>query len=129
MNLKKNIYISIGSASLGLGIIGIFIPILPTVPFFLLTLGCFAKSSERLHRWFMGTEMYKKHLESFVERKGMTMQTKIGILASVTILMGIGFVMMNKTVYGRIILGIVWALHVAYFLFGVKTISCEEATK
>ena len=53
--MKKIIYIFIGCISLGLGIIGVILPILPTVPFVLLAAFCFAKSSERLDGWFKNT--------------------------------------------------------------------------
>ena len=75
-------------------VIGIVLPILPTVPFFLLTVFFFANSSQKLHDWFISTNMYKKHLDSFVKKKGMTVRTKATILTSVTLLMGIGFFVM-----------------------------------
>ena len=69
--------------------------------------------------------MYKKHLDSFVKKKGMPVRTKATILASVTLLMSIGFfVMARKDIWVPcIILAIVWVCHVIYFVFGVKTIS------
>ena len=91
MKLKRLIFLILGFVCLGLGCIGIVLPILPTVPFFLVTVFCFAKSSQQLHDWFVGTKMYKKHLESFVEEKGMTVQTKVGIIIPVTLLMSFGF--------------------------------------
>ncbi|MDE6124476.1 MAG: YbaN family protein [Eubacterium sp.] len=124
MKIKKIIFIVLGCVCLALGCIGIVLPILPTVPFFLVTVFCFANSSEKLHKWFTGTKMYKKHLESFVKKKGMTLQTKLTIISSVTLLMGFGFFMMfRKAIYiPCIILGVVWLCHIIYFIFGVKTI-------
>jgi hypothetical protein len=103
--------------------VGAVLPLLPTVPFLLLTAYCFARSSQRLNDWFRGTKLYKEHLESYVQKKGMTMRTKLTILGSVSLLMGIGFLMMSRVPVGRIVLAVVWAVHVIYFLFGVKTIS------
>lgn len=125
MKIKKILFIVLGCICLALGCIGIALPILPTVPFFLVTVFCFANSSEKLHNWFINTKMYKKHLESFVKKKGMTVQTKATIIASVTLLMGFGFFMMfRKAIYiPCIILGVVWICHIIYFVFGVKTIS------
>jgi hypothetical protein len=120
--MKRIFFLIIGCLSLGLGCVGIALPILPTCPFFLLTVFCFANSSQKLHDWFISTNMYKKHLESFVQKRGMTVQTKATILTSVTLLMGIGFAMMSRVPVGRIILAIVWICHVIYFVFGVKTI-------
>lgn len=127
MKLKRLIFVILGCICLGLGVIGIVLPILPTVPFFLATVFFFANSSQRLHDWFVGTKMYKENLESFVEKKGMTIKTKATIIASVTLLMGLGFMMMSRVPVGRIILAIVWVCHIVYFVFGVKTIGAETA--
>jgi len=123
MSAKRVIYLILGCISLVLGCVGAVLPLLPTVPFLLLTAYCFARSSQRLNNWFRGTKLYKEHLESYVQKKGMTMRTKMTILGSVSLLMGIGFVMMSRVPVGRIVLAIVWGVHVIYFLFGVKTIS------
>lgn len=124
MKVKRLFFLVLGCVCLGLGCIGVVLPILPTVPFFLVTVFCFAKSSQRLHSWFVGTQLYQKHLDSFVKKKGMTVQTKVGIMVPVTLLMGIGIFMMLRggIVIPSIILAIVWVCHVIYFVFGVKTI-------
>ena len=127
--MKRLFYLILGFVCLGLGCIGIVLPILPTVPFFLVTAFCFTRSSKRLHTWFVGTKMYKNHLESFVKKEGMTLRTKLTIISSVTILMGFGFVMMMlKSIYiPCIILAVVWICHIIYFVFGVKTIKVKTA--
>lgn len=124
VKLKRLLYLILGCICLSLGCVGIVLPILPTVPFFLVTVFCFAKSSQKLHDWFVSTKMYKKHLESFVKKKGMTFRTKATVMTSVTLLMGFGFtIMMLKTIYiPCIILAVVWICHIIYFVFGVKTI-------
>ncbi len=125
--MKKIIYIIIGSIALALGTVGTVLPILPTVPFFMLAAFCFAKSSEKLHNWFTGTKLYQDNLADFVAGKGMTVKTKVRIMVTVTILMSIGFIMMHKVVVGRIVLGCVWVFHVLYFVFGIKTLKVEKA--
>lgn len=125
MNIKKAFFIVLGCLSLGLGAVGAVLPILPTVPFLMLAAFCFAKSSEKLHNWFISTKLYKKNLESFVQGKGMAMKTKIRIMVMVTILMSIGFIMRHAVPVGRIILGFVWIFHVLYFIFGIKTLKIE----
>ena len=127
MSLKKLFWIILGCIGVGLGSIGVFLPILPSVPFLLLATFSFARSSERLHKWFINTELYKKNLESYVQGKGMSIETKIRIMLIVTLLMGVGFSMMLlKEIYiPCIILLCVWIFHVVYFVFGVKTLHNE----
>lgn len=118
--MRKILYIIIGCISLGLGIIGVIVPILPTVPFVLLAAFCFARSSERLDGRFKNTKLYEENNI----KSGMTKQAKLRIMCSVTLLMGIGFIMMGLKgiVVGNIVLLIVWIFHMVYFTFGVKTV-------
>ena len=118
--MKKILYIFIGCISLGLGIIGVILPILPTFPFVLLAAFCFAKSSERLDGWFKNTKLYRENNI----KNGMTKQAKIRIMCSVSLLMSIGFIMMGLRgiVVGNVVLLIVWIFHMAYFIFGAKTV-------
>ncbi len=129
MNLKKTLYVTVGCIGLALGAVGAVIPLLPTVPFLLLAAFCFARSSERLHTWFIGTKLYQENLESYVAGKGMTRQTKIRIMVTVTLLMGFGFIMMHEVPVGRIVLAVVWVVHLLYFIFGVKTIPAPAENK
>lgn len=122
MKLKRYAYAAVGCVSLALGAIGVVLPILPTVPFLLLTAFCFARSSEKLERWFKSTKLYKNNLETYVKGQGMTKGTKIKIMTTVTLLMAFGFVMMDSVPIGRIVLSLVWVCHVVYFAFKVKTI-------
>lgn len=122
MNLKKTIYICLGCLGVGLGALGAVLPLLPAFPFLMLAAFCFVKSSQRLHNWFVGTRLYKNNLQSFVKGQGMTVKTKIKIILIVTLTLGVGFLMMQNVPAGRIILSLVWAGHVLYFVFGIKTL-------
>lgn len=123
MAIKRLVFLILGMICLTLGTVGVFLPILPTVPFYLATVFCFSQSSKKLHDWFLGTNLYKKHLQSFVEKKGMLLKTKLTIITTVTLLMGFGFFMMaRKGIWiPCIILTVVWLFHMIYFIFFVKT--------
>lgn len=124
MGIKKLVWLVIGCVGLGLGAVGAVVPLLPAFPFLMLAAFGFAKSSEKLHKWFVGTKLYKDNLESFVQGKGMTRAAKRRVMTTVTLLMGFGFVMMLvKGIYVPCaILACVWVFHMVYFLFGVKTL-------
>ena len=104
MTREKILYIVLGCIGVGLGAIGAVLPLIPSVPFLLLSAFCFAKSSDKLNNWFTNTKLYKNNLETYVKGKGMTWKTKLKIIVSVTVLMSIGFVMMSSVPVGRIIL-------------------------
>ena len=125
MKIKKMLYVVLGCVGVGLGAIGAVVPLIPAFPFLLMAAFCFAKSSEKLHNWFINTQLYKKNLESYVQGRGMTWSTKIRIMVTVTLLMSIGFIMMSRVPVGRIVLACVWAFHIIYFIFGVKTLKPE----
>lgn len=122
MKIKKIIWLILGFLGLGLGAVGAVAPMLPAFPFLMLALFSFGKSSEKLHKWFIGTKLYKNNLESFVMGQGMTWHTKIKIMITVTLLMGFGFFMMfRKDLYlPCTILGGIWLFHILYFIFGIK---------
>lgn len=123
MGIKKVLYLILGFIGLILGVIGAIVPLLPAFPFLLLAAFGFAKSSERLHNWFINTKLYKNNLESYVKKKGMSKKTKIRIMIMVTILMSIGFIMMHRIWIGQLILFFVWLFHIYYFVFRIKTLN------
>ena len=121
MKIKKLLFVLAGFICIGLGTIGIFMPLLPTTPLYLLAALCFAKGSARFHNWFTGTRLYKKHLESFVETRSMTLKTKLSILIPVTLLLLVTGFFMDVLVM-RIIIGVLLAAKYLYFIFAIKTV-------
>lgn len=129
MRLKRLFWIALGCMGVGLGAVGAVLPMIPAFPFLLLAAFSFARSSERLHSWFINTRLYKNNLESYVKGRGMTCETKLRVILTVTALMSIGFTMMYlKGLYiPCAVLGGVWIFHIIYFIFGVKTCRPEAS--
>lgn len=124
MSLRKAIYIILGCIGLILGAVGVIVPMLPAFPFLLLAAFSFARGSERLHSWFISTRLYKNNLETYVRGQGMTRRTKHRIIASVTmlILISMSILAICELYWVWSILIAVWAFHILYFVFGVKTL-------
>ena len=127
--MKKILYIILGCFGVGMGAVGAIVPMLPAFPFLMLAAFSFARSSEKLHNWFIGTKLYRDNLADFVAGRGMTKSAKVRIMITVTLLMSVGFVMMGMSgiVTGCIVLGCVWVFHIVYFIFGIKTNPTTEA--
>lgn len=123
---SRYLWIGLGLIALALGTLGIVLPILPTVPFYMATVFCFAKGSPRLHRWFIGTNLYKKHLQQFSETRAMPLRSKLTIMATVTVMLGAALYFMRHLTYAPYLIGFVWLAHIYCFLFVIKTYKKDE---
>lgn len=77
---KKIILVSVGSITLVLGTLGLFIPLLPTTPFWLVTAWCYIRSSDRLYKRVMANKCFGSYIKDYVEDKAIPMQAKITTL-------------------------------------------------
>ena len=73
----KLLYNVAGSVAVVLGILGIFLPLLPTTPFLLLASWCFARGSDRLHRWLLSHRVFGEYLRNFEAGRGIPLKAKI----------------------------------------------------
>lgn len=74
-----------GTFSLGLGAIGVFLPILPTTPFLLISAACYMRSSERMHKWILNNRWFGEYIRNYQEGKGIPLKTKV---LAITVLWG-----------------------------------------
>jgi uncharacterized membrane protein YbaN (DUF454 family) len=74
--VRASLFIA-GTFLLALGAIGIFLPILPTTPFLLLSAACYLRSSERMHKWLLNNRWFGKYIRNYQEGKGIPLKTKI----------------------------------------------------
>lgn len=75
--IKQRFFIIAGTFFLALGVIGVVIPVLPTTPFLLLTAGCYARGSGRLHKWLLGNRFFGKYLLNYLKHKSVPVRVKI----------------------------------------------------
>ena len=121
--LKKLIYLLVGLIAFILGAIGLFLPLLPTTPLFLLTSFCLLKSNDKLNEKFMQTKMYEKYVKSFVEKGGMTLKAKLCLTIPVSLLLLFMFITIDSPVMKTIVV-IMWLAKVIVFT-KMKTIKVE----
>lgn len=112
----KLLWLMIGIVSMVLGAIGVVLPVLPTTPFLLLASFCFAKGSDRFHKWFIGTKLYKKHLESFFTSRSMTLKTKLCILLPASAMLAM------SNIYGRVFIVFLIIFKYIYFFTRIETV-------
>jgi len=77
VNLSRGILIVAGTLFVGLGILGIFLPLLPTTPFLLLAAACYARSSERFYNWLLKNRWFGRYIKNYLEGKGVPLRVKV----------------------------------------------------
>lgn len=75
--LIRGILIILGTLFLGLGILGIILPILPTTPFLLLSAACYSRGSDRFYKWLLRNRFFGKYIKNYREGKGILLNIKI----------------------------------------------------
>ena len=123
--IVKLLYIIIGFIALGLGVLGLILPVLPTTPLLLLASYCFVKGSERFEIWFKGTTLYKRHLETFVKERSMTLKQKLTILLFADVMIAIPFFILDSLMV-RVMLVLIVIYKYYYFFNKIKTV--DQAT-
>jgi uncharacterized membrane protein YbaN (DUF454 family) len=118
--LIKCIYITVGLVFLGIGLVGIVLPVLPTTPFLLITTYYFAKGSSRFHQWFCKTHIYQKYIANYIKERAMTLKTKLSILIFSSTMMMIAFATIH-VLPARCFLIVAMLFHWWYFFFRIKT--------
>lgn len=94
--MHKPLLIALGLVSVGLAVIGIFLPVLPTTPLLLLALACFAKSSEKLHNWLMEQKTFGPLIRQWHDTRSMTRKAKICAIVTIVIAGGISLLSVDR---------------------------------
>jgi uncharacterized membrane protein YbaN (DUF454 family) len=86
--LKSRLFIAAGSISLGVGIVGIVVPLLPTTPFLLLAAYCYSRGSKRLHNKLLSNRFIGSYLRNYLEGRAMSLKAKIWSISILWIVIG-----------------------------------------
>ena len=101
---KRRLLIVAGTLCTGLGIIGIFIPILPTTPFLLLAAACYMRSSERSYQWLINNRIFGAYIRNYMEGKGMPVRIKIFTILLLWLAIGLSITFGVQNIVIRIVL-------------------------
>jgi uncharacterized protein len=114
--MRKYLLIAAGSISLGLGVIGIFVPLLPTTPFLLLAAACYARGSRRLHDWLMSRPRLGEYIRRYREGLGIPLSTKIFTVGLLWATIGFSALVVVESTAVRVLLFLIAAGVTAHLL-------------
>ena len=110
-----------GTVFVSLGIVGIFIPILPTTPFLLLAAACYAKSSQRFYHWLLSNRWFGAYIDNYRQKRGMPLKIKIVTVALLWLTIGVSVAFAVQSLTVRIILVLI-AVGVSIHILSIKTL-------
>jgi uncharacterized membrane protein YbaN (DUF454 family) len=112
--------VTAGTLAVGLGVLGIFLPLVPTTPFLLLAAWCYARGSERVYKRLLANRWLGPYIRNYREGRGMTMRVKVSTLLMLWIAIGIGAGFVAPMWWARLLLVAV-AVGVTTYLLRLPT--------
>ena len=118
----KIILIILGTLFLGLGILGIFIPGLPTTPFLLLTAALYLRSSDRLYQKLISNKIIGKYIKNYVQKRGMTIRIKVHAIGIMWLMISISTIFLIEIIWVKILVLTLGIIGTIVMGFVVKTV-------
>ncbi len=125
--IKKTVFLFLGLILTFLGIIGIFIPVLPTTPLLLLASYCYVRSSEKLYLWLINHRIFGRYIRDYNKYRAVDKKSKTIAVILIWVSMMISMSLISKTPV-RIVL-LITGLAVTYFISTIKTLTPELKTE
>ncbi len=113
--VTRSALVIVGTLALALGIIGMFLPVLPTTPFLLLAAACYARASTRLHGWLLNNRFLGEYIRDYRDRRAIKLKSKIFAIAMLWLFTGISIVAVNSA-WLRFLLAAIAVAVTAYIL-------------
>jgi len=104
-----------------LGIVGIFVPVLPTTPFLLLAAVCYARSSQRFYGWLLNNKWFGNYIRNYLQRKGIPLKVKVLTIALLWITIGTSVAFAVDVFVLRLILVLI-AIGVSIHILSIRTL-------
>ncbi len=108
----RSLFVVAGTICVGLGALGIVLPVLPTTPFLLLAAACYIRGSERMHQWLLNNRWFGSYIKNYHEGKGISARGKIFSIFSLWIAICISILLINILVMQMTLLIIATAVSV-----------------
>jgi uncharacterized membrane protein YbaN (DUF454 family) len=125
--VARYLFIILGVIFLGLGVIGVFLPILPTTPFLLLTSFCFLRSSKRLYNWLINHRIFGLFIYNYLTYKAATRNTKIGTLIFLWVSLFISSLFISQISIKLLLLAV--GIGVTIHIYSLKTLAQKRETQ
>ena len=95
MDIRKAILIFAGTVCVALGVLGMFLPLLPTTVFLLMAAYCYSRSSERFHTWLLTNRLFGPYIKNYKSGKGISLRQKISTIAILWVSIGVSIWMLG----------------------------------
>jgi uncharacterized membrane protein YbaN (DUF454 family) len=119
--LLKGLLIFAGTLFVGLGILGILLPLLPTTPFLLLAAACYARSSKRFYHWLLSNRWFGKYIKNYQEKRGIPSRVKFSTISVLWITIALSAIFATENLLVRMVLLVV-ALGVTIHILSLRTL-------
>ncbi|MFH1194262.1 MAG: YbaN family protein [bacterium] len=121
IDIKKYTYITLGYFFVGLGIIGVFLPIMPTTIFLIIAAALFARSSEQLYNRLLAHKRFGKLIRNYREHRGMPLRAKIVSIAMLVAAISYSILFVAQSMWLKIFLAFI-CLGVTFYILSLTTI-------
>lgn len=103
-SILRVVLIVVGTVSVGIGVIGIFVPLLPTTPFLVLSAICYLRSSERFYKWLINNRLLGDYVKNWMEGRGITIRMKVSMICLLILTIAFSIVFVVNSLVVRVIL-------------------------
>lgn len=123
MDIRKAILIFCGTVCVGLGVVGMFLPLMPTTVFLLLAAYCYSRSSEKFHNWLLNNRLCGSYIRNYKSGKGISVKQKVSTILTLWLSIGISMMFVGN-IWVRLMLAAI-AIGVTIHLIMIKTYRSE----